>query len=159
MSDSTLKAIADQRGYIGVYAEPNFLGGKGTLKEFLDHIDYLVDLVGINHVGIGSDVGYYNSGFAQFPEIVIEKMMSTLGRDFWYRSGRGWWLGWDISNPAKSIDSQPGMVYNEREAGSLAWINWPYYTVGLVTRGYSETEIKKIIGENYLRYIQKIIGK
>ncbi len=29
--------------------------GKATLKELVDHIDYVVDLVGVDHVGIGTD--------------------------------------------------------------------------------------------------------
>ena len=34
---------------------------------------------------------------------------------------------------------------------SLAWTNWPLFTVGLVQRGYSDDEIRKIIGGNVMR--------
>ena len=34
---------------------------------------------------------------------------------------------------------------------SLAWTNWPLFTVGLVQRGYSDEQIEKILGLNILR--------
>ena len=34
---------------------------------------------------------------------------------------------------------------------SLAWTNWPLFTVGLVQRGYSDDDIRKIIGGNVMR--------
>ena len=35
--------------------------------------------------------------------------------------------------------------------GSMAWTNWPLFTVGLVQRGYPDKVIRKIIGGNVLR--------
>ncbi|MBR7105037.1 MAG: GntR family transcriptional regulator [Lentisphaeria bacterium] len=37
--------------------------------------------------------------------------------------------------------------------GSLAWINWPLFTVGLVVRGFSDEDIAKILGQNFLRVL------
>jgi membrane dipeptidase len=34
---------------------------------------------------------------------------------------------------------------------SLAWTNWPLFTVGLDQRGYSDDDIRKIIGGNVMR--------
>jgi membrane dipeptidase len=36
---------------------------------------------------------------------------------------------------------------------SLAWTNWPLFTVGLVQRGHSDEDIQKIIGGNVLRVL------
>jgi len=38
--------------------------------------------------------------------------------------------------------------------GSLAWTNWPLFTVGLVMRGHSDEDIQKIIGGNLLRVLR-----
>ena len=40
---------------------------------------------------------------------------------------------------------------------SLAWTNWPLFTVGLVQRGYSDEEIQKILGGNMLRVARAVI--
>lgn len=43
--------------------------------------------------------------------------------------------------------------------GPLDWTNWPYLTVGLVCRGFSDGDIRKIIGGNYLRFAERVLNK
>ena len=43
--------------------------------------------------------------------------------------------------------------------GNVSVTNWPYWTVGLVCRGLSDDEIRKIIGGNFLRYAKQVLGK
>lgn len=52
----------------------------------------------------------------------------------------------------------PQMREDEDRRGSLAWINWPYFTVELVTRGYSDQEIKGIIGGNFVNILNNVTG-
>lgn len=55
--DHQIEAIANTGGVIGVVFYPPFLSPRNAanIATVADHIDYIVDLVGINHVGIGSD--------------------------------------------------------------------------------------------------------
>jgi membrane dipeptidase len=39
---------------------------------------------------------------------------------------------------------------------SPAWTNWPLFTTGLVQRGYSDDDIRKILGLNMLRVAQEV---
>ncbi|MDR3252551.1 MAG: dipeptidase, partial [Tannerella sp.] len=57
ISDKLMKAIADANGVIQVCLYDRFLKaeGKATVEDAVNHIDYIVRKVGINHVGIGSD--------------------------------------------------------------------------------------------------------
>jgi len=41
---------------------------------------------------------------------------------------------------------------------SLAWTNWPLFTVGLVQRGYADEEIRKILGANVLRVARAVLA-
>ena len=41
----------------------------------------------------------------------------------------------------------------------MSWSNWPYFTVGLVCRGLSDVEIRKIIGGNFLRLAKQVLDK
>ena len=43
-----------------------------------------------------------------------------------------------------------------RQKESLQWTNWPLFTVGLVQRGYSDDEIRKIVGGNILRVMRAV---
>jgi len=156
-TDEELQAIAEKGGFIGVYLEQGFLGGQGTLKEALDHIDYLVNLVGIDHVGIGTDLAHARSTdkikAAKEEEEAKMKSIPLLSPET-----KRFWLGWHPEKPTYHYNITDNMIKGERNEGSLAWINWPYYTVGLVTRGYSDQEIQKIIGGNFLRIVEMVIG-
>ncbi|MGH8431673.1 MAG: CocE/NonD family hydrolase, partial [Solimonas sp.] len=57
ISDDLIRAVAASGGAIGVCAAPFFLARDkpATLEMLIDHIAYIADLVGIEHVGIGFD--------------------------------------------------------------------------------------------------------
>lgn len=135
--DETLKAIAESGGMVGVYAYASMLGGSGDLAMMLNHIDHIVKTIGVDHVGIGTDLSYQRKWG---PETY-----SISGYDNAEFSTR-WWGNWNSAPhtaPKKGED-----IY-----GSLSWINWPLYTVGLVTRGYTDDQIAKIQGGNFLRVL------
>jgi membrane dipeptidase len=57
LTDEQIKAIANTGGLIGVTFYPNFIesGKTANIKSVIKHINYIVKLVGIDYVGIGSD--------------------------------------------------------------------------------------------------------
>jgi microsomal dipeptidase-like Zn-dependent dipeptidase/gamma-glutamyl-gamma-aminobutyrate hydrolase PuuD len=79
ISDKLMKAIASKGGVIQICFYHEFLkkGRQATLKDAVDHIDYVVKQVGIDHVGIGTDldggggVRGMNSG-NEYPQITME---------------------------------------------------------------------------------------
>ena len=52
LSDDEITAIAEKGGIIGIWPSASL----GSMKEMVHHIDYVKNLVGIDHVGIGSDL-------------------------------------------------------------------------------------------------------
>ena len=57
VSDDLIRAVAASGGAIGVCAAPFFLtrDKQATLDMLIDHVAYMADLVGIEHVGLGFD--------------------------------------------------------------------------------------------------------
>ena len=57
LKDDQLKAIADSNGLVSLVMYRDFVKSMNDayIKDFVDHIDYAVNLIGIDHVGIGSD--------------------------------------------------------------------------------------------------------
>jgi len=56
LTDELLKGIADTDGVIGVTAVPGFISDQpATIEKWVDHLQYVIDLVGVEHVGIGAD--------------------------------------------------------------------------------------------------------
>jgi membrane dipeptidase len=57
-TDEALRLLASKGGVIGITMVRNFVqaSGSATIENVLDHIDHVAQLVGVEHVGIGSDV-------------------------------------------------------------------------------------------------------
>ena len=81
-------------------------GPRGTMQILLDHIDHIVEVAGVDHVGLGSDY----DGVSILPE---------------------------------QLD----------DASS-----YPLITQGLLDRGYSEVDIRKILGGNWMRVMWAVWG-
>ncbi len=66
LSDDDMKAIAGKGGVIGIFFASLWLkpGNQSTVEDVCDHIDHVVETVGIDHVGIGSDF----DGFVKLPD-------------------------------------------------------------------------------------------
>jgi len=57
LDDRQIAAIADKGGVIGMNFYPKFLRkeGQATVSDVVDHMEHIIDLVGIDYVGLGSD--------------------------------------------------------------------------------------------------------
>ena len=93
------------REYPAIYAEEHGPLPFATVDDVIDHFDHVVELVGIDHVGIGSD---YDG------------------------------VGDSLPTGLKDVSAYPNLV------------------AGLLRRGYSEEDIRKILGENLLRVWQTV---
>jgi membrane dipeptidase len=136
--DDTLKAICDGGGLFGICCIPRFLGGSGDIAAFLDHIDYAIKKFGADHVGIGTDVAHTSRNEAiqraKLPKSSNAQKSPTVSKERWEHL-------WPSDSFRSSVDGER----------SLAWVNWPLFTVGMVQRGHSDETIRKILGQNMLR--------
>ena len=133
--DEQMKAIAAKDGIIGINAYPSFvkrtkteLGERPNLDDLLDHIDYLAGLVGVGYVGIGLDL-IENANEEEFALLASNPEI------------------WGLPNPQGKYEYPIGIE------GISDIVN---ITRGLVARGYTDNEIKKIIGENWLRVLRRV---
>ena len=137
--DEVIKAIAATGGYVGICCISRFLRGRGDINALLDHVDHVVKTVGADHVTLGTDVAYTSQNAA------AERKKVPPSRSRRRKEFRSLWPA-DDYRPT----SQAGR--------SIAWTNWPLFTVGLVGRGYSDKDIRKIIGGNVLRVARVTLG-
>ncbi|MGL4589263.1 MAG: dipeptidase [Mycoplasmatales bacterium] len=62
LTDEQIKKVASSNGVIGVAAMNFFISNNketACLNDFIDHVQYIVELVGDDHVGFGFDYCYY----------------------------------------------------------------------------------------------------
>jgi membrane dipeptidase len=56
LTDEMIVALAEHGGVMGLNYEPTFVHkDKATVETLVDHVDHIVELVGPEHVGLGSD--------------------------------------------------------------------------------------------------------
>lgn len=139
--DDVVRAIVERGGTVGVCCIPAFLGGSGDISAFLDHIEYLARKFGAGAVTIGTDRAYVSQSDA-------EERGKIPGRGKRRTRFEGFWQPDDPLNDPQWRD--------ERMQASLAWTNWPVFTVGLVQRGFSDEDIRKILGGNMLRLARDV---
>jgi membrane dipeptidase len=61
LADDQIKAIADQGGLVGILALPERVAKKdATLDDLIKHLDYMIELAGIEHVALGLDFIKYD---------------------------------------------------------------------------------------------------
>lgn len=125
--DHELTACAAEGGLLCVTAVPNSLSDdpQQDINCVLDHYDYFVKLVGVDHVGIGTDTQIGD-------HVGFHRVM--LGRDA----------------PA----NLPAPYLNGLESPA----DGPNIVRGLIARGYSDTDIRKIAGQNALDFLRRTIG-
>ncbi len=151
--DEEIKAMAEKGGVIGIIAESNFIKHEGGLKEsrailddMLDHIDYVCDLVGVNHVGIGGDIPETKASRTAGSTANLQKMAAKRFEE----------VGRDKLN-------YPDYFYLNNQSFETMWVKGfesmaetLNVTKGLVARGYSDQEIIKIQGGNLLKLFEKV---
>lgn len=137
--DEVIRAIVDSGGYIGICCIPQFLRGTGDIRAMLDHIEMVCRKFGTEHVAIGTDVAYSSQNSAAESRLVGPRPGSR-------EPFRSLWPKEDFEVTAEMTDS-------------LAWTNWPLFTVGLVQRGYSDDDIRRIIGQNVLRVARETLSE
>jgi membrane dipeptidase len=142
ISDRAIRGVAETGGLIGVCpvnaylqwsikdapnaANPAFFPPLATISQYVDVMDYIRRLVGIDHIGIGSDF--------------------TLG-DPPDEGG--------TALPVPSFVFPPEMLYYSRSLEYIQNFNQvanlPVLRAELLHRGYSFVDIAKILGGNWMR--------
>ena len=131
-SDAVLKALGQNNGMLGFSMYPHHLKGKGgcTLRNFCEMIAKTAEMIGIDHIGLGSDL------CQDQPDSVVE----------WMRVGR--WT--------KKIDYGEGSVKNAGFPPMPTWFkdNRDFGNIeqGLLEVGFSAEDTAKIMGDNWLKF-------
>ncbi len=134
-TDEQMEALAKKGGYFGIVVVPFFItdSQSPTLEHFVDHVDHAVKVMGADKVGVGTDWG------TEAPESLRRKMdQELLAR-----------LGFEKKHRTSFLATIEGYK---------SWKDWPNITRGLVSRGYSDQEIKGILGGNFLRIFEDVVG-
>lgn len=139
LDDEQIKALARKGGVLGIMAKSHCLTPKGaiegaTLDDFLDHIDYVNKLVGVDYVAIGLENAH------GIDASDVKDLEDQIRR----RSPRPY------DRPLFPKEYKFEKVYSAKDLEEVTAVKRNLIR-GLLCRGYSETEIGKILGGNLIR--------
>ncbi|NLQ17011.1 membrane dipeptidase [Marinomonas sp. M1K-6] len=132
-TDEELKFIADNGGFVGVTMFAPFLkaGINATIDDYVEAIQYIYNIVGEDAIGIGTDFTQ-GHGYDFFEYLTHDKGYARRLTRFG-----------EIINPL-------GM----RTVG-----DFPNLTEALLKHGFSERQVVKIMGENWVSLLKNVWGE
>src|SRR5207248_5459584 len=125
VGDEQIKIVGDRGGVIGlseILVSP--CPEKSTVDHYVDHIEHIVGLIGIDGVGIGFDFCEYL--FSQLPKEIVEELAAKLTRPHFIP---------DLTNHSHA----------------------PNLTRKFIERGFSDTDIEKILFRNWMRMFEELL--
>ncbi|MBV6522039.1 MAG: hypothetical protein MNPFHGCM_02183 [Gemmatimonadaceae bacterium] len=128
--DDVIKACGKAGSVMGITGVRNFVKGSEptTIEDVIDHFDYVAKLIGVEHVGVGSDIdldGYDDMPTEQYRQLKASYKGSYAFRDKIDIEG--------IDHPKRMFD----------------------LTEALIRRGYSDQHIVGFLGGNWVRVLRE----
>ena len=151
--DEVIQSLAEHGGVMAIEAAPNLTATKRhplhSIESYMEHIEYCIDLIGIDHVGCGPDTSYSDHVGLYLTNL---KNNSKLGLGHYTRPSEGEeakFLGIDMNvKQLKELKYVRGM---ENPSECLQNVcRW------MIKHGYSDDEIGKVIGGNGLTLVKKV---
>jgi len=136
--DDVIRALTAAGGMLGFSLYPHHLKDKSncTLQSFCEMIAQTADMVGAEHLGIGSDL------CQDHPDSVVE----------WMRVGR-WSKEVDYgegSASAPGFPDMPNWFRDNRDFGNIE--------AGLKAVGFSDADVAGLMGDNWLQFFENSFG-
>jgi membrane dipeptidase len=132
-SDEQLRFIAERGGFVGVTMFPAFLkkGTSATVEDYVEAIEYVINLCGEDIVGIGTDF--------------------TQGYDKAFFD----WITHDKGSGRKLVEF--GEIINPEGMRRIG--DFPNLTAAMERRGWSEGRTRKVMGGNWLQLLKDVWGR
>ena len=134
--DELMKACAEKGGLIGTsFFSPGLAAGNdATVNDVLDAMEHVINLVGEDHVGVGTD---FSQGHAR----------------------PGPWLLWANRDKGTARKlTEFGSVKINKPVGVAMLRELPNLTAAMLARGWGEGTILKLMGGNWLRLLENVWG-
>ncbi|KAF7560966.1 hypothetical protein G7046_g3175 [Stylonectria norvegica] len=132
--DRLIKLLGSKGGFVGLsqFGPHMEKGNESTIDDYVDAVDYMIGLIGEDLVGIGSDASEGHARPSEFLE--------------WCNKDKGYgrlltpWGSQKVVKPLGALEDRAQLA------------------VAMARKGWSESKIRNVLGENWLRYLEKILG-
>lgn len=133
-TDELIRLLGSKGGFVGLsqFGPHMAKGNDSTIDDYVDALDYVIGLVGEDLVGIGSDASEGHGRPSDF--------MAWCNKDKGYARQLTPWGSQKVVKPLGPLADRAELA------------------CAMARRGWSEEKMRKVLGENWLNYLEKIIG-
>lgn len=133
-SDELIRALGKRGGIIGLSQFGPFMrkGNDSTIADYVEALDYVIDLAGEDNVGIGSDASQGHGRPSAFME--------------WCNHDKGYARELTPFGHDKVVKPLGPLAERARLADAMQAAGW------------SEVRMRKVLGENWMRYLRSVWG-
>jgi membrane dipeptidase len=133
-SDELIRAVGARGGIVGLsqFGPHMKRGNDSTIDDYVEALDYVIDLIGEDHVAVGSDA---SEGHAR-PSPFLE----WCNRDKGYARVLTPWGSEKVVKPLGRLADRPALADAMDRAG------------------WSESKMQKVLGQNWFRYFRLVWG-
>jgi membrane dipeptidase len=130
-SDEAIRAVGRAGSVMGITGVRNFVTATEptTVDSVVDHIDYVRKMIGIEHVGVGSDMDL--DGYDDLEPAALQQLKASYKDSYRFRD---------------KIDIE-GLDHPKRMFD---------LTEGLIRRRYTDADIRAVLGGNFIRVLTQI---
>ena len=130
-TDAQLRTIAEHGGFVGVNMFPPFTrhGSDSTLDDYVDAVEHVIALIGEDCVGVGTDFGWGNPY-----------------QPVYWTHDKGY---------ARNLVDFGAKRFPPDLQG---YQDYPNITARMQARGWPEDRIRKVMGANWLGFLEKVWG-
>ena len=147
---SELNDPVDQRARFEAQVEARQAGDDEAQpmdEDFLEALEHAISVVGIDHVGYGSDHVVEPNGYPTWVRAYLSEKYNP------YSPQRGPRMK-SLADVLKDVELAP----DEQLEGFHGIQDLPRLTDALLTRGYSEEDVQKVLGGNFMRLFRQVWG-
>jgi membrane dipeptidase len=129
--DEVIKKVGEAGSVMGITGVRNFVKGTEptTVEDVLNHFDYVAKMIGIEHLGVGSDIDL--DGYDDMPPEDYKRLKAGYKGSYAFRDKI------DIDEIA-----HPKRMYD--------------LTEGLIRRKYTDDQLVGVLGGNFIRVLKQI---
>ncbi|KAI4594070.1 hypothetical protein KJ359_008611 [Pestalotiopsis sp. 9143b] len=133
-TDDLIRLLGSRGGFVGLsqFGPHMARGNDSTIDDYVDALDYVVGLVGEDLVGIGSDASEGHGRPSEF--------MAWCNKDKGYARQLTPWGSQKVVKPLGPLADRAELA------------------CAMARKGWGEDKMRKVLGENWLNYLEKIIG-
>lgn len=134
-SDDLIRLLGSKGGFVGLsqFGPHMAKGNESTIDDYVDALDYVIGLIGEDIVGIGSDSSEGHGRPSDF--------MAWCNKDKGYARKLTPWGSQHVVKPLGKLADRPQLA------------------LAMARKGWSESKIIKVLGENWLQYLKLIFGE